>query len=139
MFTFSSDDPVVLGEEHYRMRLQSTEILMDEKKCENASSDHTKNTPSNSVAGGMDIVLCTDTATKCNQSEIATAKGESVYSEIPSVKHPREQASSGDVKSEATSASTTATLESGYNELLGEHGNPWVPQEALYDQPVSCI
>ena len=51
--------------------------------------------------------------------------------------HLREKAGSGGVKSETKSASTTATLGSVYEGLVGEHQNPWVPQEVLYDQPVS--
>ena len=54
-----------------------------------------------------------------------------------STTHLIEEACSGDGKSETKGASTTSTLGSGYKELVGEHGNSYVPQEALYDQPVS--
>ena len=110
---------------------------MDEKtsyKIENPLSDCAEDAPSTTAVRKMDIILCTDTSVKCNKSEVSTAKGESFYSEIPSVTHPREQVSSG---GEDESANTTATLESEYKGLEGEHGNPWVPQEVLYDQPVS--
>ena len=54
-----------------------------------------------------------------------------------STTHLIEEACSGGSKSETKGASTTSTLGSGYKELVGEHGNSYVPQEALYDQPVS--
>ena len=114
--------------------------LMDEKtsyKIENPLSDCAEDAPSTTAVRKMDIILCTDTSAKCSKSEVPTAKGESFYSEIPSATHLREQASPGGVKSVAESASTAATLKSEYKGLEGEHGNPWVPQEVLYDQPVS--
>ena len=112
---------------------------MDEKtsyKIENPLSD-CADAPNTTAVRKMDMILCTDTSAKCNKSEVSTAKGESFYSEIPSATHPREQVSSEGGKSEAESASIAATLESEYKGLEGEHGNPWVPQEVLYDQPVS--
>ena len=112
---------------------------MDEKtsyKIENPLSDCAEDASNTTAVRKMDII-CTDASAKCNKSEVSTAKGESFCSEIPSATHPREQASSGGVKSVAESASTAATLESEYKGLKGERGNPWVPQEVLYDQPVS--
>ena len=54
-----------------------------------------------------------------------------------STTHLIEEACSGSGKSETKGESAASTFGLGYEELIGEHGNSYLPQEALYDQPVS--
>ena len=121
------------------MQLQSLKVTVDESKLEYPSPDCAEDAPITTALGGKEgQCKCTDAAANNLSGEIVTTtKGEIAYSELPSTTHPREQGSSGGVKSETKTASTTSNLGSGYKGLVGEHGNPWVPQEALYDQPVS--